>query len=85
MSYSHRNGETDVPTVRGWYWVWVSAPYPVWPGVLMRFVEDYVEDDVPLQRADAWRVDSICHQDLASLGDSLQWWGPVTPPWEEGL
>jgi hypothetical protein len=80
--YSHRNGETEPPTQRGWYWVWVTAPYPVWPGVLMRFVELYEGADY---KPDAWGVDIICNQSLESIGDTLRWWGPVTPPWDDAL
>lgn len=83
MTYLHRNGETEPPTVEGWYWVQTNAPYSVWQGVLMRYVSLY--DDIldkPVTHI-AYRIDSIGAETLEAIGHSLRWWGPVIPPWDD--
>lgn len=76
MTYSHRNGETEPPEVTGWYWVkQKSRPYNLRIRSLLYVVKGRktkiamaVIDDVP-----AIPVTEI----------KAQWWGPVTPPWDE--
>jgi len=78
MAYSHRNGETELPTKPGWYWVKVhQSKYPIWSGLDMRYVDRLYHDERL-----AYRMDSIGSEPIADIGETLKWWGPVTPPWE---
>ena len=74
--WKHRNGETELPTIEGWYWfegrktrhpkrMNRRVMVPVWQG-----------NDGLRARYDSMRSDTV---------DKFtgQWWGPVTPPWEE--
>jgi hypothetical protein len=65
--YSHRNGETEPPTEDGWYWV--SSPPPVFREGTVLVVDGCVYD---------FQEDQFTLDELAGV----QWWGPVTPPWE---
>lgn len=75
MIYSHRNGESEIPTVQGLYWVKTSVQDShfeyygieidengIWvnPGV-----DEYIE------RAEQMAQRTRC-----------QWWGPIPTPWE---
>lgn len=79
--YSHRQGETEPPTRPGWYWVKKIRPYRgEWQGTQMRYVTSLSKN---YQRRQAYRMDSIGQEYLDDIGKTLQWWGPVVPPWEE--
>lgn len=76
-SFSHRNGETEPPTVIGWYWaqdaggreqmmyVGDNAAPPHDPANIVDWFANYIGDEMDLQQADfaGWR-----------------WWGPVEAP-----
>lgn len=76
MTYLHRNGETEPPTEAGWYWfVGRKRHHPRrvrWAGTIrLWWNAGELRTKVPV-----W---SPC------LVDDLvgQWWGPITPPWEQ--
>jgi hypothetical protein len=78
MNYSHRNGETEPPTVPGWYWVQRVKPF-IWGRVLkMDLYHDedteylYVEDDEGRE----FRLPD-------AFGNDSRWWGPLMPPWDD--
>lgn len=78
-AYSHRNGETDEPTVAGWYWFdgikkWSDSDPAVRRPVLVERESDEpgsiywygANDDTNDACADGW-----LHG---------KWWGPIVPP-----
>lgn len=80
--YSHRNGETEPPAKPGWYFVKKIQPENwTWTGLDMRYVDRISKNR---KRRVAYRMDSIGKEYLDDLCQPLQWWGPVTLPWEEG-
>lgn len=81
MTYSHRNGETNEPTERGWYWF---DGLQVWSG------ETIAKRPVLVEREDGelgstyWYGANDDEKDACADGWLRgQWWGPVTPPWEK--
>lgn len=80
--YTHRNGESDPPTVEGRYW---------FRGSENDFPEDdpgnWIEGifDVTLEKYGAqswWQMDGEGH--VLSVSDMAgKWWGPVMPPWNK--
>jgi hypothetical protein len=69
MPYSHRNGETEPPTMNEkWFWFKGIGPDVEPSGVF--FVADGNAIDT---RSDSCITDTL----------HGQWWGPVTPPWEQ--
>ena len=74
MTYAHRNGETEPPTVAGRYWF--SGAISGWSTSEMTLVT--------LDCAMAWnnRADVESFVDIAEFVG--QWWGPVLAPWESG-
>jgi len=73
-SYSHRNGETEPPTVAGWYW-FESNVTPLRTGVL----RVYIEDNEPMVNVTFIKDGYSKHMSAAS--EDGQWWGPLVPPW----
>lgn len=75
MNYSHRNGETEPPTITGWYWLKQSRrsrqykPDLSWLIFVWRGTEKI------------WRVDGNKEHYLLETIRG-QWWGPVTMPWQ---
>lgn len=74
--YSHKNGETEVPTVQGWYWfrgemdgrheaglVKVNKPDRAFPTLIVspQWIDGWMEAELFVGR----------------------WWGPIPKPWEE--
>lgn len=81
--YSHRNGETEPPTRPGWYWVKDVQPKGWdWIGLHMRYV-DRISKNHP--KRTAYRIDSVGNEYLEDIGETLQWWGPIVPPWEQDV
>lgn len=76
MTYSHRNGETEPPTVRGYYW---------FKGIIMRYGDP---QDIADLKTVEWLGDCgviVNEESDDFLADTKgQWYGPVTPPWENG-
>lgn len=77
MTYTHRNGETDAPTVPGNYWFNgqcdgdIKEMLPVisdWHGGVLAWRPMY---------GDGW------YEKIARF--TGQWWGPVNSPWEVSL
>lgn len=73
--YSHRNGETQLPTIQGWYW---------FKGIAMG--ERY-EGSVIVGEAIAGNL-CVEGSGESSFGDIRewghgQWWGPIVPPWNK--
>lgn len=79
MTYSHRNGETEPPTVEGWYWFW---------GKHIGWVK---RGDFP-NRKDILHVDSVGNTRYWKRGTAYprgmpvtdvvgKWWGPLPEPW----
>ena len=74
--YSHRNGETEPPTVDGWYW---------WSGtVIGAYAEKgLVNITVPRNDANIQIWPSWCDGWLGAKDMQGQWYGPIVPPWED--
>jgi hypothetical protein len=78
--YTHRNGETEPPTERGWFWYAGAINFPemqalTWRG-LVYFV--YSEGSSVLRP-------HVSHSALAIVREvetGGRWWGPLTLPWE---
>jgi len=74
QGYSHRNGETEPPTVEGWYW-WIGT-------VVGSYTEKgLVSVTVPRDNSKIQIWPSWCDGWLG-IEDMLgEWWGPLVPPW----
>lgn len=81
QAYSHRNGEMDVPAVEGFYFVrhpqgwfnkWASMTFVEW--------NDGEDGSDPSWRV--WRCGHDYELYLDQVDKRIQWYGPVTPPWE---
>lgn len=75
-AYTHRNGETTIPTVPGQYWfngTVVGLAYATLTYII-------VDSDGALL---AWyeHADHCWFQHILSFAG--QWWGPVQAPWEQ--
>ena len=74
--YSHRNGETEPPTIEGWY----AMQHPQawnWQGSTFVFVERNMDGiDVYCTGQD----DPIGYDQMDSR---IRWYGPVVAPWEQ--
>lgn len=78
MVYTHRNGETEAPTVPGKYWFDGSAI--LWTGeIKLRQALDAIGRD---SRILVWEERSLEHLPVAQF--SGQWFGPIVAPWEQG-
>lgn len=67
ITYSHRNGETEPPTIdEAWYWFDGGLNDIEHPrGVL------YIFDGATYADGEMWSISEL----------KGRWWGPVTPPW----
>lgn len=72
MTYSHRNGETEPPTVKGWYWLRHLRGKTYVPGQPFVF----------LAKKKYGKVLFIVDFDMPVADIHGKWWGPVVPPWE---
>lgn len=75
IRYSHRNGESDAPTIfNQWYWFYSEDDAGIFAeGVF------YIDPDGWLQNT----LNPTGESDAYSLNDLQgRWWGPVTPPWQ---
>lgn len=80
QTYSHRNGETEPPTVEGTYWFRGKIHH-----------RDYAHDVAGLKVvSEHWRYEGHEHWLVESeecedrLKDAEgQWWGPVEAPWQD--
>lgn len=75
MTYSHRNGETELPTVAGWFWLKGGI------------TDDWQEEMFVLVRKERskkveWRAYTVAWEPLLLAELQGQWWGPVQAPWE---
>lgn len=78
--YSHRNGESEAPTVEGFYWLREgSNDGGVVPVAWQREIRDE-HGNVDI-RAD-WIIPGEIDYYVDEIDDA-QWWGPVMPPWEQ--
>jgi hypothetical protein len=78
LAYSHRNGESTPPTVEGLYWYCQDDGR----GSIVEYnpqIEERFEDFASPYKV--WSMASTI-MFLMSFDDNVQWWGPVTPPWE---
>jgi hypothetical protein len=76
-AYSHRNGETEAPTVAGRYW---------FKGKIDDRQFEYITA-VTHRPTDEWMAwdDAEFIQDYVEIRRFVgQWWGPVVTPWEQG-
>lgn len=81
MTYSHRNGESELPTIEGYYWR-RNEPYSRHTPIVQVF------RDLDSSRGEEARLfmlalGMVSEIELSAYGDEMQWWGPVTPPWEK--
>lgn len=71
-AYSHRNGETDAPTIPGTYWFKGTVNW-WYRGALTTTNSDCTA---------AWD-DTTNHPSFLDISCHLgQWWGPIAAPWE---
>jgi len=69
VTYTHRNGETETPTVKGSYWF--KGTCNTYAQLEIAFMIDFVGDLIYIGNG-PYRL-------AAFTG---QWWGPILPPWE---
>lgn len=76
MSYTHRNGEEEAPTVMGIYWFKGHSSGLEKTQDVYRF-QRYPETG-------DWVCIDTFESDYAYRPHELegQWWGPIVPPWE---
>jgi hypothetical protein len=72
--YSHRNGETEPPTVEGRYWFDGKVDGELYRGLT---VAGSQYEDVRI-----WPDTYMGWNALSDFAFEGQWWGPVTPPWD---
>lgn len=73
MIYSHRNGETEPPTIyEEYYWYQATEAEITHDGCY--YIYPYFDEDDPA------RVAGNDGKPIADMDG--RWWGPVTPPWE---
>lgn len=76
MTYTHRNGEAESPTVPGQYWFRGYRENDA-----KRFDEqkivlvDKFLDEIRIDPHEYW----TCQEPKKWAGE---WWGPIVPPWE---
>jgi len=74
--YSHRNGETEPPTIEGWYAIQHPQAWN-WQGSTFVFVERNMDGiDVYCTGQD----DPIGYDQMDSR---IRWYGPIVAPWEQ--
>lgn len=74
--YTHRNGETEPPTIKGvWFWFMSDGDADI-SAMGMLFI--YPQGDDVAGTFDDVDGDTTCISELEG-----RWWGPVTPPWEQ--
>jgi hypothetical protein len=78
MSYSHRNGETEPPTERGWYWFYGKHVNEKRKPVKQK-CNLYVFGGCTEYRDPDGKYKIMTN--LSSLRG--KWWGPLVPPWQE--
>lgn len=84
--YSHRNGETEPPTVHGWYWVKGTV---VVKGETINIydclvIKHWLDSSMLTRLGDGQFVTLIAESSVWPLGEwHCQWYGPVLPPWEQ--
>lgn len=77
MIYAHRNGDTEPPTVAGFFWLRQDGDdggvvYVVWQA------EICYEGKVDIRAG--WIIDGEIDHYVDELADA-EWWGPLSPPW----
>ena len=86
MIFSHRNGETEPPTEIGWYWCGGALTVDgtrrkIWN---MLYLADWHNESFVVGLPDGQMA--VLGKDATGFREvtfSCQWWGPVTPPWEQ--
>ena len=74
--YTHRNGETEPPTIEGWYAIQHPQAWN-WQGSTFVFVERNMDGiDVYCTGQD----DPIGYDQMDSR---IRWYGPIVAPWEQ--
>ena len=73
MKYDHRNGETEPPTIAGWYW---------WGGTVVGAYTEKGLVNITVSRDGIQIWPSWCDGWLGIEDMPGDWWGPVMPPWE---
>lgn len=74
MTYTHRNGETGLPTAEGWYWFGGLFDGRKTRGLVKANAHDWKLFE--LEFWPAW-IDGWVEPDVFRG----QWWGPIPPPW----
>lgn len=76
--YSHRNGESEQPTVNGWFWF--DGTHPTLGIIMKRPI--LVESDGDDPACVFWYgATDDANEACADGWLHGQWWGPVVPPW----
>ena len=76
MTYAHRNGETEAPTVPGLYWF--RGTCELWTGIInLQMALHTIGREGRLL---AWEELSQEHLPMQCFAG--QWWRPIVPPWE---
>lgn len=79
MTYSHRNGETELPTEEGRFWLKGNV-------VVRQIVDEHIQyaSLVSIYKRSGWRVILEDYGSRTNLKKcDGQWWGPIVPPWDE--
>lgn len=79
MTYIHRNGEREAPAVDGLYW-FKGITESLFPGeTIQRPIQVLTASGETL----AWNDSVLSFREINEFDG--QWWGPVVPPWGQGL
>lgn len=80
-TYTHRNGESEEPTVGGWYWF---DGVEVWSGDSVAKRPIFVEREDGELGSIYWYGANDDADDACADGWLRgQWWGPLEAPWQE--
>jgi hypothetical protein len=89
LHYTHRNGETEPPTVPGEYWFDGAVVYdkgPLSAFSLGTHIRDQVKVEQPRWAQEPGLLVELPWGDLPEYFSPWQvvgrWWGPIVPPWE---
>lgn len=87
LHYTHRNGETDLPTITGHFWVdrtltqvsWEPEPLDQYDVVHVAY--EYTDENRSgVENIHIFVPGVQFHVDPDEMPDGVRWWGPVPSP-----